>query len=81
MPLLQVRDIPEDLYRELARVAEQDHRSIAQETVILLKKALQYSETRVCRRKRVIDEIKKNSLEISGDFPDPAELVREDRQR
>ena len=42
MPLLQVRDIPEDLYKKLADVAEQDNRSIAQETIVLLKEALNY---------------------------------------
>ena len=39
MPLLQVRDMPEDLYEKLADTAEQDNRSIAQETVGMLKKA------------------------------------------
>lgn len=81
MPLLQVRDIPEDLYNTLARVAEADNRSIAQETVVLLKKALNYKEGRVARRKRVLAEIKNNKIDNADSFPNPEDLLREDRDR
>ncbi|HQB08141.1 MAG TPA: Arc family DNA-binding protein [Rectinema sp.] len=81
MPLLQVRDMPEDLYEKLADTAEQDNRSIAQETVALLKKALGYKENRVARRRRVLEEIANNLLTGSDNFPDPADLIREDRDR
>ncbi len=81
MPLLQVRDVPEDLYERLSSVAEQDNRSIAQETIVLLKRALNHGETRISRRKRVLAEILGNPLEDIAKFPDPAELIREDRER
>ena len=81
MPLLQVRDIPEDLYERLTIVAEQDNRSIAQETIVLLRKALGFRESRISRRKRIIEEIKKSTIENITDFPDPALLLREDRDR
>lgn len=32
MPLLQVRDVPKELYERLACVAEAEHRRIAQQT-------------------------------------------------
>ena len=81
MPLLQVRDIPEDLYKKLADIAEQDNRSIAQETIVLLKKALNYKESRQSRRKRILAEIHNNPIKDVQDFPDPAALIREDRER
>jgi hypothetical protein len=81
MPLLQVRDIPEDLYEKLSRIAEADNRSIAQETIVLLKKALGYTEERKARRKRILDEIQKLNIPNTKKFPDPAELIREDRER
>ena len=81
MPLLQVRDMPEDLYEKLSQVAEADHRSIAQETIILLKKALNLTDERKARRKRVLEEIKERKIPNSDKFPDPAELIREDRNR
>lgn len=81
MPLLQVRDIPQDLYEKLGRVAEEDNRSIAQETIVLLKKALDYREERLAKRKRVLAEIKANKIKDANGFPNPAELIREDRER
>jgi len=81
MPLLQVRDMPEDLYEKLSQIAEQDNRSITQETIVLLKKALNYKESRVSRRKRILGEIRKNKIEHSNEFPDPSILIREDRER
>jgi hypothetical protein len=81
MPLLQVRDMPEDLYEKLSQVAEQDNRSITQETIVLLKKALNYKESRVSRRKRILSEIRNNKLKDSNTLPDPAILIREDRER
>ncbi len=81
MPLLQVRDMPQDLYEKLGRVAAEDNRSIAQETIFLLKRTLDYGEERQARRKRVLAEIKANRIEDARGFPDPADLVREDRER
>jgi len=81
MPLLQVRDMPEDLYEQLSQIAEQDNRSITQETIVLLKKALNYKESRISRRKRVLSEIRNDVIVDSNKFPDPAVLIREDRER
>lgn len=81
MPLLQVRDMPEDLYERLSQIAEQDNRSITQETIVLLKKALNYKESRISRRKRILKEIRNDIIVDSNKFPDPAVLLREDRER
>ena len=81
MPLLQVRDVPEDLYERLSQIAEQDNRSITQETIVLLKKALNYKESRISRRKRILSEIRNDVIDKSNNFPDPAILIREDRER
>ena len=81
MPLLQVRDVPEDLYELLSQIAEQDNRSITQETIVLLKKALNYKESRISRRKRILSEIRNDVIDESNNFPDPAILIREDRER
>lgn len=44
MTALQVRDFPSDLYEELRMSAEQDHRSIAQQTIALLNQSLHASQ-------------------------------------
>jgi len=81
MPLLQVRNVPEDLYEELTHVAQADNRSISQETIVLLRKALDLKDERKLRRQRVFQEIKSSRLSGVDDFPDPADFIREDRDR
>lgn len=41
MPALQVRDLPQDVYDDLKAQAEQEHRSMSQQTIVLLQQALQ----------------------------------------
>jgi hypothetical protein len=57
MPILQVRQVPEELYEELSRTAEADNCSISQETVTLLKEALGWKGDHRVRRKAVLAEI------------------------
>jgi Fe-S cluster biosynthesis and repair protein YggX len=80
MPLLQVGDIPKELYETISRAAQIENRSISQQTIVLLKTALNITGERAVRRKFVLQEtdnfhIKNNTNE----FPDPAKLTREDR--
>ncbi|HKL85205.1 MAG TPA: hypothetical protein VJ861_02600 [Treponemataceae bacterium] len=80
MPTLQVRDLPENLYAQLNYLAEKEHRSLAQQTIVLLKEGMESKIGNKERRKKLLDKI--NLLEIDGSkFPDPIDLIREDRQR
>ena len=81
MPLLQVRDMPEDLYEKLAFLAKAENRSIAQETIVLLRQALNLTQERMVRRKQVLEEISNLKLNKTDQFPDPAALICEDRDR
>lgn len=81
MPLLQVRDVPEDLYEKLSRTAAADNRSISQETIVLLRKALDLKEERSARRRKLLAEIKDNKIFDADKFPSAADLIREDRDR
>jgi hypothetical protein len=40
MPLLQVRDFPADIYEEIKFKAKSQHRTIAQQTIVLIKDGL-----------------------------------------
>ena len=40
MPALTIKNIPEDLYKELKLVAEQHHRSINSEVIVCLERSL-----------------------------------------
>jgi hypothetical protein len=81
MPSLQVKDVPKELYETIARVAQTENRSIAQQTIVLLKNALRLTDERIARRKSVLREIDSLNIKGTGAFPDPTELVREDRDR
>ena len=82
MAILQVRDVPDDLYKNLSNVAKQENRSISQETIVLLRSALQLKEERISKRKFLLSEIAEfNRNKENRKFPDPVEMIREDRER
>ncbi|MDX9784715.1 MAG: hypothetical protein RBT72_08195 [Spirochaetia bacterium] len=80
LPTLQVRELPEDVYNQLSYLAEKEHRSLAQQTIVLLKEGIR-SRLKAKERRRLLLE-KAHELQLSDvDLPDPVELVREDRER
>ncbi|MCL2826441.1 MAG: argininosuccinate lyase [Eggerthellaceae bacterium] len=93
MPALQVRNFPEDLYEQLRVCAQQEHRSIAQQTIVAVQ---WYLKNKVAgsshaqrtsadddyleRRRKVFEEIDSMPyFEVPEGFPTTAELIREDR--
>jgi hypothetical protein len=81
MPLLQVRDFPDDIYAELSYVARKEHRSIAQQTIVLIQKGLGRTETNRERRKRVLEEIAAMDVPEAAKAVDVVRLIREDHER
>jgi hypothetical protein len=81
MALLQVRDFPQELYEALARVAKEEHRSTPQQTVVLLREALGRPDERARRRMSLFRQISEMGLSLAADAREPADLVREDRDR
>ena len=81
MPLLQVRECPEDIYRKIMYAAKVENRTIAQQTVVLLEKGLGQQETNMLRRKNLLDRIQKRRIPEEIKAVDTALLVREDRDR
>lgn len=81
MPLLQVRDCPEDIYRKISIVAKKQNRTIAQQIIVLLERGLGQSEPNIERRKQLLAKI--NSREIAKDVQsiDAVAMIREDRER
>jgi plasmid stability protein len=82
MPSLQVRELPEHIYQSLCHEAEASHRSIAQQAVAILAKGLNLDLAPRTRRKALLSAIREGAAkqEISN-LPDPAQLIREDRDR
>lgn len=81
MPLLQVRDCPDDIYKEIASVAKKQNRTIAQQILVLLEKALGQEESNIERRKRLIEKIESRTLDEKARAIDAVALIREDRDR
>ena len=80
MPTLQVRDLPDEVYTQLNYLAEKEHRSLAQETIVLLKEGMELRFGNKERRKKILEKM--NLLNIDGNrLPDPVMLIREDRER
>jgi len=80
MPTIQVRNIPNDIYVQIQYLAEQEQRSIAEQTIILLKESLNNSNGHKNRRRMILKKM--GNLPITGvQLPDPVTLLREDRER
>ncbi|RLA80349.1 MAG: hypothetical protein DRG36_03460 [Deltaproteobacteria bacterium] len=82
MPNLQIRDLPENLYRLLKERAKKERRSLAQEAVIALARGLEREGDPLDRRRKLLKEIEENQIdEKVKSRLDPVALIREDRER
>jgi hypothetical protein len=81
MPLLQVRDFPEDIYKKITIAAKKQNRTISQQVVVLLEKSLGQDESNSERRKRAIEKIKALKVSEAVKNIDAVALIREDRER
>ena len=83
MASLNIKKLPENIYSLLKRRAEAEHRSIAQEAIVLLAKRLDTSIAPKERRARLLQKIEEEAELKSGTAAklNPVELNREDRKR
>lgn len=81
MPTLQIRDLPEEIYRKLVRQAEKERRSLSQEAVIVLARCIGHEDAPRERRREILRRLLAEPAVLDRDLPDPAVLVREDRDR
>lgn len=81
MALLQVRSFPDDIYKELSILARNEHRSVAQQTIVLLKSALGEQDQRKKQRQDMLRSLLSEEPVRPDGYPSPAELIREDRDR
>ena len=81
MRLVQIRDVPDHIYRVLAEQAERERRSLAQQALAVLARGLQAELDAKARRQNVLRVIKTDGLKPANKLSDPAKLIREDRRR
>jgi plasmid stability protein len=78
MPSLQIRDLPEDVYRALAMRAEREGRSLAQQALHELRKMPELEARE--RRRGLIDTLRRRRPDPRlARAPDAVALIREDR--
>ena len=83
MPSLQVRELPDNIYRLLQEKAKVEHRSLAQEAIVTLAKGLNTTSSNKDRRKTLLQNIVAHpcsSGKMTYDVA-PVSLIREDRER
>jgi hypothetical protein len=81
MATLQVRGVPAAVYGALAEASKQEHRSLAQQALVVLERGLGLAEDPVKRRQRVLRMIAETPIGEGKSLPAPVELIREDRSR
>lgn len=81
MPLLQVRDFPEDIYNKITIAAKKQKRTISQQVIVLLEKGLGEEESCKERRLSVLSRIAKRNVPRAVQEIDATALIREDRDR
>ena len=83
MPSVQIRDVPEPLLRRLRVEARKQHRSLAQQALVLLANSLNVELDPRQRRQQVLSATVTEIREAAAGYelPDPGALVREDRSR
>ena len=81
MPLLQVRDFPADIYEEITFEAKRQNRTIAQQTIVLIKKGLGEEISRQERLRRVLERVNKRVIPEEVKAIDYVKWIREDRNR
>ena len=80
MPTIQIRNIPNDIYVQIQYLAEKEQRSIAEQTIILLKESLNNSNSNKNKRRIILKKMEDLAI-ADVQLPDPITLLREDRGR
>jgi plasmid stability protein len=80
MPILHVRNVPEDLYQRIKQRAASQNRSISAEVITLLQRALDQSPR---PQQEVLSDIRRRRFFRPAEVgaPSSTELLREDRAR
>lgn len=81
MALLQVRNFPSESYAILALMAEQQKRSITQQTIYMLEQQMKDKISNKSRRLQAISSLQSMKLSLPENVPSAADLIRSDRDR
>ena len=80
MPSIQIRDVPKEIHDKLVEAARKERRSLSQQTLYFLEKALLQEDDHRTRRNILLNQISKRKPKLPN-LPDPTELIRKDRDQ
>jgi hypothetical protein len=78
MASIQLRNIPEDLYKEIAKRAKEENRTIPQQTINMLRKQLVNTDDNYKKRDQILENLRKNPFP-SIDIDWVVKEIRKDR--
>ena len=80
MPTLHVRSVPDDLYQQIQRLAEERSRSLSAQVVTMLAQALEDEKRRKVQTK-ALASLRRRRFTAPGKAPSSFDLLHEDRKR
>lgn len=82
MATLYIRNFPKYLHDELRRRAKENHRSISEEVILIVREAVATAEE-IRRRQDAIKRLSECRFTSTSEekMPDSLDLIREDRER
>ncbi len=80
MPILQVHDLPDEIYSQIYLLAQKEHRTIGQQTILMLQDSIDKRIGNKSKRQLVFKKMEDLNIE-ADQLPDPVALLREDRER
>jgi plasmid stability protein len=79
MKTIHVRNLPNDLYKRLWKLARVNHQSLSEQVITLLSKAI--GEERRNKQVYILNSIQSRRFKIPANAPSSLELLQEDRGR
>lgn len=80
MPILQVHDLPDEIYSRIYLLAQKEHRTIGQQTILMLQDSIDKRIGNKSKRQLVFKKMEDLNIE-ADQLPNPVVLLREDRER
>jgi len=81
MANLSLRDVPEELYQQIKEIAARERRSVNQQIVVLLERAVQQQKRPLAEVLERIDRRREAIAAKVDIMPDSTEQIAEDRKR
>ena len=77
MPILQIRDLPDDVYQAVVAAAQAEHRSLSQQAIVALRSALGVGVK--SQSTGIVQQLRNSERRLPASVVSPEALQREER--